>query len=100
MGNFQIQQPTDDQLKSLIALTTALAKKYGINPTAKATYFKKADLPPYMTTVSSYTIVGHKDASQATACPGTNLYVLLPTIRDHVKQNLANQLLASKLVGS
>jgi len=90
MGNFNIQPPTDEQLQALVALTTALAKKYNIDPNAKVSYFKKADWPPYMTTVTSYAVAGHKDDGQATACPGTNLYKLLPDIRTRIKQNLLN----------
>lgn len=88
MGNFMIQKPTDDQLKSLVKLTTALAKKYRINPNAQVKYFKTSTIPPYITTVSSYAVAWHKDDGQATSCPGTYLYDFLPDIRAQVAQNL------------
>jgi hypothetical protein len=62
MGNFNDNVPTDVSLKSLVLLTTALAKKYSINPKNTATYFKKSDEYPYLSTFTNYTIVGHRDA--------------------------------------
>ncbi|NCO98073.1 N-acetylmuramoyl-L-alanine amidase [bacterium] len=41
MGNFNIQQPTEAQLKSLIKLSIALAKKYKIDPNSRVMYFEK-----------------------------------------------------------
>ncbi|MFA6256425.1 MAG: N-acetylmuramoyl-L-alanine amidase [Candidatus Absconditabacterales bacterium] len=87
MGNFNVNVPTDASLKSLVNLTTALAKKYKINPKATTTYFKKSSEPPYLEAYQNYTIVGHKDAG-VTACPGINLYNLLPEIRDQVSKNI------------
>ncbi|MEI7562568.1 MAG: N-acetylmuramoyl-L-alanine amidase [bacterium] len=88
MGNFNIQKPTDAQLQALLALTTALAKKYKIDPMGKVTYFRKSDWPPYMSAVQGYAIAGHRDVSNATACPGTNMIALLPTLRQRVKDAL------------
>lgn len=68
MGNFNVQTPTDAALKSLVTLTTALAKKYHINPKATTTYFKKSDEAPYLKTYTNYTIAGHTDAG-ITSCP-------------------------------
>jgi hypothetical protein len=62
MGNFNIQVPTDVALKSLLKLTTALAKKYKINPKATTTYFKKSAEVPYLKEYTNYTIAGHQDA--------------------------------------
>ena len=62
MGNFNVNVPTDAALKSLVKLTTALAKKYKINPKATTTYFKKSDEVPYLKAYTNYTIAGHKDA--------------------------------------
>ena len=90
MGNFNIQKPTDAQLQALVALSTALAKKYTIDPMGKVTYFRKSDWPPYMTSVQGYAIAGHRDVSNSTACPGTNMIALLPTIRQRVKDALVS----------
>lgn len=87
MGNFNVNEPTDASLKSLTALVTALAKKYKINPKATATYFKVSSEIPYLKTYTNYTIAGHTDAG-VTSCPGTNLYQLLPELRDQVAENL------------
>lgn len=87
MGNFNFNVPTDASLKSLVKLTTALAKKYAINPKATATYFKTTDDAPYLKTYTNYTIAGHTDAG-VTSCPWTNLYALLPDIRSQVSKNL------------
>jgi len=87
MGNFNIQTPTDAALQSLVNLTTALARKYKINPKATTTYFKKSTETPYLKAYTNYTIAGHEDA-WITSCPGVNLYTLLPEIRDQVSENL------------
>lgn len=88
MGNFNIQQPTDEQLQALVKLSAALSKKYSINPMGKVTYFRKSEWPPYMTAVNGYAIAGHRDVSNATACPGTNIITLLPTLRQRIKDAL------------
>lgn len=94
MGNFNVNVPTDAALKSLVNLTTALAKKYRINPKSTVTYFKKSDTPPYLETYTNYAVAGHTDAG-VTSCPGTYLYDLLPEIRERVSENLASAKLAS-----
>ena len=94
MGNFNINIPTDAALKSLLKLTTALAKKYHINPKATTTYFKKSPETPYLKWYTNYTIVGHEDA-WITSCPWTNLYNLLPELRDQISQNLTQISLVS-----
>jgi hypothetical protein len=62
MGNFNIQVPTDASLKALLQLTTALAKKYKINPKATTSYFKKSAEAPYLKEYTNYTVAGHEDA--------------------------------------
>lgn len=94
MGNFNVQVPTDVALKSLLKLTTALAKKYRINPKATTSYFKKSDEVPYIKAYTNYTIAGHQDA-WVTSCPGVNLYNLLPELRDQVAENLKKITLVS-----
>ncbi len=89
MWNFEIQQPTAKQLVSLVKLISTLSAKYNIDPTATAHYHREIKESPYMKSNQSYTIAGHRDA-WATACPGKNLYALLPQIRALVKQALVS----------
>ncbi len=88
MWNFEIQKPSTAQLKSLVQLLTALTQKYNINPLWKTYYHRKSSTAPYLETLLNYTIAGHTDAGY-TACPGKNLYKLLPNIRTLVKKKLA-----------
>ena len=60
-GNFELAEPTGAQIESLAMLLANLCTDYG--------------LP-----IDDDHVVGHRDL-MATACPGTNLYVLLPEIR-------------------
>ena len=55
-GNFEIEKPTDNQLKSLSELLQHLKQKYG-----------------------NVQVVGHRDLN-ATACPGKNLYSKLGSV--------------------
>ncbi len=59
-GNFEEEEPTDAQIKSTIALVAWLSQTYRI-PAEK--------------------IATHKDYAR-TACPGKNLYLLVPKIRE------------------
>lgn len=59
-GNFELEQPTAAQIEAVSHLCADLCTKYGLEP--------------------HLAIVGHRD-QDATACPGRNLYSLLPTIR-------------------
>ncbi len=88
MGNFNVNVPTDASLKSLVALTTALAKKYKIKPKSTVTYFKASSEVPYLKSYTNYAVAWHTDA-WATSCPGTNLYNLLPEVREQVSENLS-----------
>lgn len=87
MGNYNTNVPTDASLKALVDLTTALARKYKINPNATVTYFKRANDAPFLKEYTNYSIAWHTDAG-VTACPGTNVYNLLPDIRSKVSENL------------
>ncbi|HET8854388.1 MAG TPA: exo-beta-N-acetylmuramidase NamZ domain-containing protein, partial [Salinimicrobium sp.] len=66
-GNFQEQQLSNQQFKSLIDLVNLLAEEYNV-PSEK--------------------ITGHKDQAP-TSCPGKNLYELLPLIRKQVQPKKA-----------
>ena len=83
IGNFQTDQPTKAQIDALVKLSTALAAKYKINPMATLDYHKKISAYPYVGTFQSYALASHRDVGP-TACPGENLYKLLPAIRDRV----------------
>jgi len=81
--NFEEVQPTQEAVDSLIKLTAALVKKYGINPNWITNYYKDSSTNPYIKVNKNYTIAGHKDAG-TTACPWKYLYNILPYIRTSV----------------
>ncbi len=83
IGNFQVDQPTDAQIEALISLSTALAAKYKIDPMVQVEYHKSSSSYPYVATLTNFAIAGHRDVG-ATACPGEQLYKLLPAIRDRI----------------
>lgn len=89
VGNFNVDQPKQAQIDSLVKLITALAKKYGINPMSQVDYHKKSASYPYVATFKNYALASHKDVGP-TACPGENLYKLLPAIRDRVATSLVS----------
>lgn len=87
MGNFDVQTVPTPQKEALIALATALAKKYHIDVETKVSYNKEISEAPYLKTVQGFALAGHRDAG-ITSCPGKNLYALLPTIRQQVEDNV------------
>lgn len=60
-GNFEIADPTPEQIESCSIIVAWLAERYELN-------------------IDASTIVGHRDL-MATACPGDTLYSQLQTIR-------------------
>ena len=92
--NFDIQEPTDDAVDSLIDLSTAIAKKYNINPKTRVDYHKDTSEAPYITSDENYAIAGHRDAG-ITSCPGEELYELLPAIRSEIENRLQWKTLTS-----
>lgn len=60
-GNFELAEPTGAQIEALAMLIANVCHDYG--------------LP-----IDEDHVVGHRDL-MATACPGANLYVLLPEVR-------------------
>ena len=60
VGNFEVAMPTDAQLDAAERLVARLCQMYGLRP-------------------GSRTIKGHRDFN-ATACPGQNLYDMLPDV--------------------
>lgn len=61
-GNFEEEEPDEEQIKQLVQVLATLCKRHGLPVSA---------------------IVGHRDVNK-TACPGKNLYKLLPLIRQKV----------------
>lgn len=66
-GNFELEEPTPEQVESLALLLADLCETYGLETEA---------------------IVGHRDCL-ATLCPGEALYARLPEVRDTVAGLLA-----------
>lgn len=74
MGNFEYETPTDRQLKVLTLVLADHANRFRIDPTARSFWLGS----------NSYNVSGHKDVARqgyGTACPGKNLYSVLPDIR-------------------
>jgi len=46
-------------------------------------YHRKISSAPYVGTFQNFAVASHRDVG-ATACPGENLYKLLPAIRDRI----------------
>lgn len=70
MGNFQVKKPSKAQIQALSNLSQALANKYRLDISKQNVFHGKKD----------HSLIGHQDV-RATACPGDNLYKLLPLIR-------------------
>ena len=79
MGTFSTQGPTPAARASLVKLLAWAAAKNHIDPKGTSTYVNP------QTGVSRFTfnIGGHRDY-QATTCPGSALYAMLPQIRSEV----------------
>ena len=74
LGNFQIEQPTQTQMKALQWLLDELADTYDIDVTRNVTFHGKTTHP----------IVGHGDLV-STECPGYYVEQTLAQVRDHVE---------------
>ena len=90
LGNFEVDVPTNAQVESLIKAVVGVSRLYHINPYDKVTYHEATDSYPYIEDMDNYALVGHRD-TEATTCPGTNLYLLLPAIREEVSRRLNGQ---------
>ncbi len=73
LGNFEVEQPTQKQLKALQWLLADLAEKYDIDPSKEIRFHGKKTMP----------IVGHRDLL-STDCPGYYVYGAMSQIRTHV----------------
>ena len=90
LWNFENDTPTIEQLSALVNLTTALARFYNIDPYGKThTFTLNTTQEPYVTAEENFNIMWHKDI-KATACPGKNLDIFLPKIREEVAFRLNN----------
>jgi N-acetylmuramoyl-L-alanine amidase len=87
VGNFVDTEPTQAQIDALVALSTELARTYGIDPLKTAHYFRTSKIFPYVEVLDHPSIVGHTDA-WFTACPWALLYALLDPIRIEVSHRL------------
>ncbi len=74
MGNFELEQPSQPQMKSLQWLLADLADQYDIDLTKPVRYHGKS-YPP---------IVGHRDLI-STACPGYYAYEVLGQVLKHAQ---------------
>ncbi len=77
MGNFQHEKPTDKQIKVLTLTLADLSNRFKINATGRSSWLG----------THGFNIAGHRDVARkghGTACPGNNLYKLLPEIRKEV----------------
>lgn len=75
LGNFEVEKPSQDQMKGLQWLLDDLANKYNINVDANATYHGEMFSSP---------ILGHGDLL-STACPGYYVKKTLSQVRTHVE---------------
>lgn len=69
LGNYEVQQPNDRQLRALVEVFTWLCWSYKLSPEV---------------------IQGHKDVAEGTVCPGKNLYVYL--INSYLRNEVAHRL--------
>jgi hypothetical protein len=69
MGNFDESEPRDAQMVALEKLLSHLAEKYELDLTDEEWYHGE----------KTPNLLGHRDVS-ATACPGENLYSLIPSL--------------------
>jgi len=75
LGNFEETTPSSDALDNLEELLAWKSDEKNIDPTTRSYHSSSA--------LNLFTISGHRDGCN-TLCPGENLYVRLPEIRDHV----------------
>ena len=95
MWNFENDNPTIEQMKALVNLTTAIAKYYQIDPYGYTyTFSTNTTKEPYVTATKNPNIMWHKNV-KSTACPWTNLYKFLPYIRKEVSRRLNNWIIGN-----
>lgn len=87
LGNFEINEPTEKQLKALSKLSVALMVKYQINPSNSVYVHHEDDHYPYIKDEVKWVFLWHKDIGK-TACPGKNLYKKLGQIKKDIQAEL------------
>ncbi len=75
MGNFELEQPSQVQVKGLQRLLSDLSHEYGIDVTRSVQFHGKTFASP---------VVGHRDLL-STLCPGYSLFGVLSQIVAHLK---------------
>lgn len=91
MGNYDLVQPPAAMIDALVSLITWKCARWGLDPLAAGPYISGAGVP--LTTLPN--ICGHGDCGRAenqysTDCPGSNVEVLLSTIRARVAGKLSS----------
>ncbi len=75
MGNFEVEEPTQAQVKSLQWITDTLSRRYGIDLNRNVMFHGKV-VPP---------VAGHRDLL-STSCPGYALFGVLDQVQQHVRE--------------
>jgi N-acetylmuramoyl-L-alanine amidase len=81
LGDFTNAAPTPEALTGLNEVLAWKCDQRGLDPEGRSLHEASQ--------LILHTISGHRDGPKATECPGQALYLLLPTIREEVK-NLLN----------
>ena len=87
MGNFEVNEPTTEQLNALMKLSTALMIRYRINPDSEVHTHSDQTQSPYVKDSTHTSFIGHKDVGK-TKCPGKNLYNKLPLLTQAIHTQL------------
>lgn len=83
MGNYELIPPPAAMVNALITLLTWKCARWGLNPNASSVY-----VPSSGSAHNLPNITGHR-ATSATACPGSHVAAMLPTIRSKVAGRLS-----------
>ncbi|HVM33847.1 MAG TPA: N-acetylmuramoyl-L-alanine amidase [Actinomycetota bacterium] len=81
MGNFELEELPTRMRTTLVDFLAWKAQRHGLDPEGRHTYVNgdtKRDL---------FYIAGHRDAG-STACPGRNVYQILPDIRRETRERM------------
>jgi hypothetical protein len=81
LGNFEEVSPSPDALSNLEELLAWKSDEKGIDPTVRSFHSSSG--------LNLFTISGHRDGC-STLCPGENLYVELPRIRENVNAKIGD----------
>jgi len=87
LGNYDEEQPSQAMIDALVRLMTSLSWKYWIALDKEQVYYEPLSTTPWIRTKRLPSFVWHRDI-KATACPGTYLRVLMPSIQRSVLRNI------------